>query len=296
MKEPVRILSDLHLGHQVSRIERTSALRPLIAGAGTVVFNGDTWQELAAPFKVRAEQMLDELRALCAEEGADAVFLPGNHDPGWQGRGWVELAEGRIVVTHGDALYFDGSPWKREVLTAEKQVLALWSEYPAAAHDLEERLVLARRIAKVLCSVEYPLGRHILQRAWDAVMPPLRALKMLEAWYHQGPMGNAFCEQYFPQAGLLVIGHFHHQGIWTSGRRTVINTGSFLDPGKALWLDWNQRWLTCGEIDESPELCRIGRKLATWRFPEMDSITPPPDRTGAGFTPGENALAGGGHP
>ena len=53
MNEPVRILSDLHLGHRVSRIERTSALRPLIAGAGTVIFNGDTWQELAEPFRGR---------------------------------------------------------------------------------------------------------------------------------------------------------------------------------------------------------------------------------------------------
>ncbi len=48
--------------------------------------------------------MLEELKSLCREEGAEAVFLPGNHDPGWSGPGWVELAGGRIVVTHGDAL------------------------------------------------------------------------------------------------------------------------------------------------------------------------------------------------
>ena len=42
MNEPVRVLSDLHLGHKVSRIDHVSALRPLIAGAGTVIFNGDT--------------------------------------------------------------------------------------------------------------------------------------------------------------------------------------------------------------------------------------------------------------
>jgi predicted phosphodiesterase len=266
MKEPVRILSDLHLGHQVSRIEQVSALRPLIAGAGTVVFNGDTWQELAAPFRKRAEVMLRELKSLCAEEGADAVFLPGNHDPGWEGRGWVELAGGKIIVTHGDALYFDGAPWKREVLTAERQVLDLWAQHPAAAHDLEERLVLARRIAEDLSSVEYPLGRHILQRAWDAAVPPQRALKMLEAWFTQGEKGTQFCDRYFPKAEILVIGHFHHQGIWQSGGRTVINTGSFLDPGLALWLEWQNGWLTCGKIDEGPELCHIGDKLGTWRF------------------------------
>ena len=41
---PVRILSDLHLGHRVSRISSVECFRPLIAGAGTVVFTGDTWQ------------------------------------------------------------------------------------------------------------------------------------------------------------------------------------------------------------------------------------------------------------
>ena len=52
LPQPVRILSDLHLGHQVSRIARVSALRPLVAGAGTVIFNGDTWQELTAAVTV----------------------------------------------------------------------------------------------------------------------------------------------------------------------------------------------------------------------------------------------------
>lgn len=267
MKEPVRIVSDLHLGHKVSRIQQASALRPMIRGAGTVIFNGDTWQELAKPFRERSAEMLRELKAICAEEGAEAVFLPGNHDPGWTGPGWVELAGGRIVVTHGDALYFDGSPWKREILTAGKRVRELWQEHPRAEHDVEERLVLARRIAAELCSVEYPLGRHILQRMWDAAVPPVRALKMIEAWFHQGPMGNAFCDRYFPKAELLVIGHFHHQGCWKSGHRTVINTGSFLDPGKALWLEWKDGWLEYGEIDESPETCTMGKSLGIWRFP-----------------------------
>ena len=110
MKEPVRILSDLHLGHRVARIERVESLRELISGAGTVVFNGDTWQELAGPFRERSRVMLGELRELCADLGVEAVFLPGNHDPGWEGAGWVELEGGKIVVTHGDALMRAGSP------------------------------------------------------------------------------------------------------------------------------------------------------------------------------------------
>jgi predicted phosphodiesterase len=266
MKHPVRVLSDLHLGHTVSRIGQVSALRPLIAGAGTVIFNGDTWQELAEPFRERAAVMLRELEALCVEEGAEAVFLPGNHDPSWPGRGWVDLADGRIIITHGDALFHAGSPWKREVLAAKHRVNAIWNRHPGAESNPERRLEVARGIASELCSVEYPLGRHLLQRAWDAATPPQRTLWMLAAWFTQGPAGNRFCERYFPNAEVLVIGHFHHSGCWRSGSRMVINTGSFLDPGKAHWVEWNEGWLIQGEIDEAPDACRMGRRLGTWRF------------------------------
>ena len=266
MNEPVRILSDLHLGHKVSRIERVAALRPLIAGAGTVVFNGDTWQELAQPFRQRSAVMLAELQALCAEEGAASVFLSGNHDPGWPGPGWLELAGGRILITHGDALLYDGSPWKREILHCSEQVKDLWRQHPAAGHDAEERLRLARAIARTLCSVEFTRSRHSILRAWDALLPPRRAFKMLQAWFTQAASGARFCERYFPQAEALIIGHFHRNGCWVKNRRLIINTGSFTNPGRAHWVEWNHGTLTRGQIIESPEACRLGKILGTWRF------------------------------
>jgi hypothetical protein len=168
MNETVRVLSDLHLGHKGSRISQVSTLRPLIAGAGKVIFNGDTWQELARPFFQRASEMLEELKSLCHEEGAEAVFLSGNHDPGWPGPGWVELAGGRIIITHGDALLFDGSPWKREILVHGARVLEMWDEHPEADKNIEERLFLARKMARELHSTSHPNGCNFLQRAWDA--------------------------------------------------------------------------------------------------------------------------------
>ncbi|MEY3897954.1 MAG: hypothetical protein RLZZ214_3475 [Verrucomicrobiota bacterium] len=266
MNEPVRVLSDLHLGHKLCRIEQVSSLRPLIAGAGTVIFNGDTWQELAAPFLSRATTMLEELRALCREEGAEAVFLAGNHDPGWTGPGWIELAEGRIVITHGDALLAAGSPWKREILVNGGRVQQLWDKYPDAANVAEDRLSVARDIARELCSVEYPTGRSFLQRAWDAVIPPRRAVKMIEAWTTQGNAGAKFCADYFPKAEVLLIGHFHWEGCWLRGGRRVINTGSFTSPGRAHWVEWNAGWLSWGLIDEAPDLCQKGKTLDVWRL------------------------------
>ncbi len=266
MNEPVRVFSDLHLGHKISRISKVRALRPLIAGAGTVVFNGDTWQELARPFYTRSKMMLGELASLCDEEGADAVFLSGNHDPGWIGPGWVELAGGKIIITHGDALLFDGSPWKREILVSGRRVMELWDRFPSAGDDVEKRLRVAREIARELCSVEHPTGQHLFQRAWDAIVPPKRAVKMLESWFIQATEGAKFCDRYFPQAEVLVIGHFHREGCWSRGARRVINTGSFMAPGRAHWVEWNNGWLSRGLIEESPDRCEKGETLDIWRF------------------------------
>lgn len=264
--EPVRILSDLHLGHKVSRIENVSALRPLISGAATVIFNGDTWQELARQFYVRSAEMLEELKKICHEEGAHPIFLAGNHDPGWSGRGWVELAEGRIVITHGDALLFGSSPWKREILLNSERVAELWNDHPDAPVEIGERLEVARKIARELCSVEHPTGRSFLARAFDAAIPPSRALKMLESWLFQGAAGAEFCDRYFPKAELLMIGHFHRVGSWQHGRRRIVNTGSFMSPGEAHWAEWKDGWLTRGRVTEARGACRKGDTLETWRF------------------------------
>lgn len=266
MNEPVRILSDLHLGHKICRIEQISALRPLIHGAATIIFNGDTWQELARPFREKSAEMLEELKTLCAEEGATPIFLAGNHDPGWSRPGWIELANGKIVITHGDALLVDGSPWKREILLHGDRVDKIWKRHPLAGSDVRERLEVAREVAQELCSVEYPTGRKLFQRAWDAVVPPRRAFKMIQAWCTQGAAGRKFCDTYFPQAEILIIGHFHRHGCWEDGGLKVINTGSFMAPGRAHWVEWNDGFLSRGLIEETPDRCQKGAPLDVWRM------------------------------
>jgi UDP-2,3-diacylglucosamine pyrophosphatase LpxH len=257
---PLRIFSDLHLGHEASRIDGVEKLRPLFRGAGTVIFNGDTWEELSPPWRQKSEEMLGQLRGILAEEGCDAVFLPGNHDPGWEGSGFMALAEGRIVITHGDALLRDGAPWKREMLAHPDVIDELWSLYPDAATDISRRLELARAIARRLPTTHPPNGRSLLSRALDAAFPPQRAIHMLSAWLRQGAHGARFCETYFPQAALLVVGHFHCRGIRRSRGKTVINTGSFVVPGPAGWVEWDGVSLSAGRI------CEAGKTFAMERM------------------------------
>lgn len=265
MNEPVRILSDLHLGHAASRIESAEELRPLIAGAGTVVFNGDTWQELASGFRRRAEALLSDLQALCRDEGAAAVFLSGNHDPGWSGKGWIELAGGRIVVTHGDAVLWAGSPWSREAFEREAEVRRLWEEHRGAEDDAGERLLLARAVARALKAASYPKGRSLVRRAMDAVSPPRRAWEILSVWLHHPHATAAFARRYFPRAELVVAGHFHWPGVWRRSGRVVINTGAFVHPHPAWWVEWHDGWLRCGPVLDGP-VRRMGQARAVWRF------------------------------
>ncbi|BCU76058.1 hypothetical protein [Luteolibacter sp. LG18] len=266
MKGPVRILSDLHLGHRVSRIATVESLRPLIAGAGTVIFNGDTWQELALPFREKSARMLDELRALCASEGAEPVFLSGNHDPGWPGTGWLEMAESRILITHGDALFFDGSPWSREAIHGQQMIRNLWREHHAAACNAGERLRLARRIARNLVPKVFPKGKKLWQRVWEAAHPPQRALNMLHAWLSQAGAAADFAERFFPKAEIVIIGHFHLGGIWQRRGRLIINTGAFLPPGKATCVEIHEGWLTCSRVLESTDTCTLEAPFARWRL------------------------------
>ncbi len=249
MNEPVRILSDLHLGHPASRISSVEQLRPLLEGVGTVVFNGDTWQELATAFRPRAEGLLSELKQLCASLGVEPVFLSGNHDPGGPGKGWVELAGGRIVVTHGDAVMWGSSPWSREAFARLEQIKALWAEHRAAAEsDPGERLQLAREMALLLRAPGIPKGRSIFRRALDAANPPKRAFEILRVWAQQADDAAAFAGHYFPKAEVVVIGHFHHHGIWRKRGRLIINTGAYVHPHRARWVEWGEGFLRCGLV------------------------------------------------
>ena len=265
MKPPVRILGDLHLGHRVSRIDVVQKLRPLIAGTGSVIFNGDTWQELARPFREKSAAMLEELKALCAEEGTDPVFLSGNHDPGWPGPGWVELAGGRILITHGDAFFAEGSPWSREAFSRHAQVAELWERHGAAIADPAARIALAREIALILRAAEYPKGQKLWNRVLEALRPPRRAYEILRVWTQQADVAADFAERYFPDAKIVVKGHFHRTGIWHKRGKLVINLGAFMNPCPAWWGEFDGGYFRCGKIEEGADY-RMGKVFGCWRL------------------------------
>lgn len=258
MRMPVRIFSDLHLGHKASRISDVEKLRQLLKGAGTVVFNGDIWEELVEPCREKSLAMLEELKRIVSEEGCDVIYIRGNHDPGWEGKGWLELADGRIAITHGDALLRDSFPWKHEILSDTDGVDEIWRKHPDAGTDLESRLAVANEIARKFCSTSHPEKRGLFPRILDAAFPPRRALAMLYAWVSQWTRGAEFCERYFPKAEILVIGHFHYAGVRNVRGRTVVNLGSYVVPARPKWAEWDGRFFAMGDVVESSDGYLLG--------------------------------------
>ncbi len=249
MELPLRIFSDLHLGHPSSRIRSVEQLRPLFRGAATLLFNGDTWEELVAPWKDHSASLLSDLRTIIAEEGCTPIFLSGNHDPSFPGPGYLSLDEEKILITHGDALLPYGAPWKREILKNPDLAQSLWAKYPAAASDIDARITLAREIAQAYQGLHFSSARALPSRIFDAVFPPRRPLAILRAWLTQAQLGRDFCRIYSPKTKFLINGHFHTVGLRHSGEIAVFNTGSLLTPGPAAWVEWDGT-LTAGKIIE----------------------------------------------
>lgn len=251
MRFPIRIFSDLHLGHTASRIDEVEKLRLLFRGAGTVIFNGDTWQELSPPWRERSSVLLEKLKKLLQEEGCEAIFLPGNHDPSWEEKACLILAGGKLAITHGDAMMRNGAPWKREMLSNPQIIEELWEKFPHASTDLDERLALAQEIARRLPTVHPPKSCNTIQRVLDAVYPPQRSFEIIRSWFLQASYAADFCDAYLPQAEFMIYGHFHRCGLRKIRGKVIINTGSFVLPGAAKYVEWDGERLAFGKVDES---------------------------------------------
>lgn len=264
MKEPVLILSDLHLGHKASSIDDVSALEPLLRGAGTLLLNGDTWQELAREFRDDGQRLWKDLQSLCRRMEIDIITLPGNHDPGNRDADYIALADGKIIIMHGDTVFPEVAPWSRMAIQKKDELRELISRYPQDTR--EQRFALAKKVAQFLVPPYYPHSRNIFARIWDAVTPPGRAWRMIRAWATMVRETRQFAKRYFPDAAIILCGHFHRSGIWDEQLPVVINSGSFMPPGSAYWSEWKDHSLSVGIIQKKNGHWQRGALLAVWKL------------------------------
>ena len=233
--EPVVVLSDVHLSLWRSWKRRAEGLRGLWADAATVVFNGDTVEWSGQPGDMRYEAIRKHLISLCAADSAEAVFLAGNTDWPIGPSKHVFLAGGLILVTHGDVIFPEISPWQwhshRLFLARQKALngippgrrLTLEGQLDAVAH-------VHRRI-KQRCenADKWTLAEWLRWRfPWYLALWQLG--RSLGAWRAAPVLAARFVDKYAPQARCILLGHTHRPGLWREGHRTVVNTGSFQGP------------------------------------------------------------------
>ncbi len=264
---PIRILSDLHLGHDLCVVRTVESLRPLIAGAEWVVFNGDTFQERGQAFRARSAERLGELQELCREEGAGTIFLGGNHDPTAWPLEWLDLLDGRVAATHGDVWLRLISPWSVHLRTFRPALEKMYAEAgPLEPLDLEARLALLRRCRLALPPSETRQRSH---SRWDRaaflcreLWPPRRPWEVLKAYAQLPGLAGRFAETFRPRSRVLLFGHTHRAQTWRRGGRLLINTGAFVTFAQPVMVAIERGQLEAWSLATKGASWRPARRLA----------------------------------
>ncbi len=228
----IRIFSDVHYGDRGSRVRSLDQLSPLVHGPGALVLNGDLLDTRPGPDPDRTRADRIAAQDFFARAGTPTTFVTGNHDPDLSTVHALELAEGRLLATHGDVLFDDIVPWGRDAAVISRRIHAEFAAIPAeAAPLLERRLAALRRVAAAIPQrhqSERHLLRYLAGLAADTLWPPHRLRSVLRAWRELPERAAALARDHRPRARFIVVGHTHRPGIWTTPSGVVvINTGSF---------------------------------------------------------------------
>lgn len=261
----LRIISDLHLGHGASLVRNAAELEPLFEDVSVLVFNGDTVEMRYVQDHPAAMKELAALEALCTKREIRSVFVNGNHDPAISNLSHLDLAAGEVLVTHGDMLFHDVSPWSKEAVhigaAHSKELEALEGDQ---LEHFETRLNALKRAARSieLHKSNVPSGPlaaliTILGECW----PPTKPFRIFKVWAQTPSKAVRMAEIFRPRTRFVIIGHTHYPGIWQRGQKWIINTGGFLTLSRPLAVEIENGKLTVLKIVKSKECFRLGPVL-----------------------------------
>ncbi|MBE2214492.1 MAG: metallophosphoesterase family protein [Opitutaceae bacterium] len=265
MDEPIRILSDLHLGHSASLARDISQIGPLFRGVGTVVFNGDTVEMRSERDRELADQRIHAVHEFCAEQAAASYFINGNHDPIISTINHMEIDEGRILVTHGDVLFHETSPHRPRRFRGSMHARRLDGLTPEELAHFEQILSTNKRVTAFHddYSFSIPEGQWgkfatFMKQTW----PPRRLVNMVSSWTHTHVNAINLVRAYRPHARVIVVGHTHFPGIWHRHGYTVVNTGSYLPMLGRLAVDFEGGHVTVRKVVFRSGEFHLGRVLS----------------------------------
>lgn len=262
-----RILSDLHYGDHASRIDHLTQLRPLLDGVDHLVLNGDTLDTRPCPDPAHTEDCRAAVNTFFARESPRTTFLTGNHDADFSPHHHLDLAGGAVFAVHGDIFYDDIVPWSQDAPLISQRIAEELRRLPSDLHHhLDHRLGVFRRVAASIPQrhqSERNRLKYALHYVADTVWPPLRIVRVINAWRSAPHRAGELARRHRPQARFIVSGHTHRPGVWERpGNVTVINTGSFCPPLGGLAVDLTDTRVTVREIEIRANVFRPGRVVA----------------------------------
>lgn len=273
----LRIVSDLHLGEHGSRVHRAAALAPLFEDAAQVVFNGDTVETLHLDRSAAARARKDAFDAFAATQAGRLIALTGNHDPDISPLHHLEEAGGRVLVTHGDVVFPQMTPWGWEppFFTPEFS-RRLAREKPPERARLETRLRLTKAAMWAIRDLAPRLQPQPLTpwKRWRVINACLHAHRILRAWRAMPDAAATMLAEFRPQARVLIFGHVHRPGAWWRDGRLLINTGSATWPLGGRVVDLTDDKLVLRDLVTTPAAVRPGRVRAEFGLAETFARAP----------------------
>lgn len=265
----LRILSDLHYAEPASRISDLRSLRPLLDGPEALIFNGDSLDTRFLETEPAMAAGREAFLEFIAPYRERLTLLTGNHDPDISPHHHLELAGGRVLVTHGDVLFPSVAPWGWEaphVIVARDRRLA---EIAPEEHDrFETQLAVCKHASyatrhlspSALGGPTSTRGRilHLFSRV-------RRADQILTAWMRAPGLAAGLAERHRPSAEVVIFGHTHFPGVWRRGGRYAINTGAFTPPFGARVVDFVNGGLEVRRVVHRGGEFRVGAVVATLR-------------------------------
>lgn len=222
------ILSDTHLGKPKGGAGSAEALRPLWAGADQLIINGDVAEINDAGLRAEAAKQVVRIEQMCEEDGVELTLLSGNHDPLLTDQRSLELNNGEVYLTHGDALHPAISPW-----TDHRDRLRFLNQRTHDALGQDESNSVDGHLAAAQYASHFtwdemarnhqPAPRG-LRGLYDNA---LKAVRVLWYWHTLPRAASRFAKRHAPDSRFFVFGHIHRAGVWHLGGRVVINTGAY---------------------------------------------------------------------
>lgn len=225
------ILSDTHLGSpRAGSALSADALRPLWQGFDRLVLNGDVAEIHHPKLRVRAVQEASRLLELCEEDGVEPTLISGNHDPFVGAKRVLFMADGQVLITHGDTFHPAVAPWSREAGVLKQELHEVMASLPTPGRRLDDKLTAAEHAHLKHWMESDPEAGEL--KLSHALLKPWIPLQVFYHWWRYPTLAARFARQHAPAARFLIFGHTHRGGIWFRDGVNVINTGCFGFPSR----------------------------------------------------------------